>query len=66
VTTSGSSGPCRGSAASKPSTQPGVRSRALKPCCGCARALALRVPGRCANRTGCSRSVSVSQRLTKS
>src|SRR4051812_43109277 len=32
--------------------------------CGCARASALQVPGRCASRTGCSRSASVSRRLT--
>src|SRR3954454_610952 len=43
----------------------GVRSRASKPCCGCARASALPAAGRCASRTGCSQSVSVSQRLTK-
>src|SRR3954466_851822 len=65
ATTSGSSGPCRGSAAFRPSTQRDGPSRASKPCCGCARALALRVPGRCASRTGCSRSASVSRRLIK-
>src|SRR4051812_2246403 len=40
-------------------------SRGLKGCCGCARASALQVPGRCASRTDCSQSVSVSQRLIK-
>src|SRR4051812_47031059 len=40
VTTSGSSGPCRGSAAFRPSTRHGGRSGALKPCSGCARASA--------------------------
>src|SRR4051794_17891662 len=34
-------------------------------CCGCARALALPAAGRCASRTDCSQSVSVSQRLIK-
>ena len=43
----------------------GARSRVSRRCCGCARALALRVPERCANRTSCSRSASVSQRLTR-
>ncbi len=63
--TSGSSGPCRGWAASRPSTQRDGPSRGLKRCCGCARALALPAAGRCASRTACSQSVSVSQRLTK-
>ena len=63
--TSGSSGPCRGWAASNPSTQRGAPSRASKPCCGCARASALRARGPSASRTGCSRSASVSRRLTK-
>src|SRR4051812_15814994 len=56
------SGPCRGWAASRPSTRRGVRSRGLKRCRGCARASALPAAGRCASRTGCSQSVSVSQR----
>src|SRR5215207_7356434 len=63
--TSGSSGPCRGLAVSKPSTRPDARSRASKPCCGCARGSALPAAGRCASRTDCSRSASVFQRLTK-
>src|SRR5215207_8588850 len=37
----------------------------FEPCCGCARASGLWAPGRCANRTGCSRSASDFQRLTK-
>ena len=45
--------------ASRPSTRRGVRSRASKPCCGCARASALPAAGRCASRTGCSQSVSL-------
>jgi len=49
--TSGSGSPCRGSAASNPSTRPGAPSRASRRCCGCARALALRTAGRCASRT---------------
>jgi hypothetical protein len=65
VTISGSSGPCRGLAASRPSTRRGVRSKGLKRCCGCVRASALPAAGRCASRTDCSQSVSVSQRLTK-
>src|SRR3954454_18056102 len=65
ATTSGSSGPCRGWAASRPSTRPGGPSRGLKRCCGCARASALRARGPSASRTGCSRSASVFQRLTK-
>src|SRR4051812_24782679 len=63
--TSGSSGPCRGWAASRPSTRPGGPSRASRRCCGCARASALPARGPFASRTGCSRSASVSQRLTK-
>ena len=47
------------------STRRGGRSRALRRCCGCAKVLALRAPGRCASRTGCSRSASVFRRLTK-
>src|SRR3954464_6860663 len=42
-----------------------VDARGLKRYCGCVRASALRALGRCANRTNCSRSASVSRRLTK-
>jgi transposase, IS6 family len=56
---------CRGSGAFSPSARRGARSRASRRCCGCARASALRARGRCASRTGCSRSVSVFRRLTK-
>src|SRR4051812_41180432 len=63
--TFGSSGPCHGSGAFRPSTRRGAPSRASKPCWGCARGSALRAPGRCASRTGCSRSASVFQRLIK-
>ena len=45
--------------------RPGAPSRASRRCCDCARASALRAPGRCASRTGYSRSASVFQRLTK-
>ena len=62
---SGSRDRCRGSAAFSPSTRPGVRSGGSRPYCGCAKGSGLRARGRCASRTGCCRSVSVSRRLIK-
>jgi transposase, IS6 family len=55
-----------GSAAFSRSPRRGAPFRASKPCCGCARALALRVCERCASRTSCLRSASASRGLTKS
>src|SRR5215213_6256756 len=63
---SGSSGPCRGLGAFRPSTRPGGRSRASRRCCGCARASGLPARGRFASRTSYWQSASVSRRLTKS
>ena len=57
---------CPGSAASSPSIRLGAPSWASKPCCGCARALALPAPGLFASRTGCSGFASDFRRLTKS
>ncbi|ACL62705.1 Transposase and inactivated derivatives-like protein (plasmid) [Methylobacterium nodulans ORS 2060] len=41
-----------------PSPRPGGRSRASRPCCGCARASGLRGPGPCGSRTSCWRTAS--------
>ena len=54
-----------GSAAFSPSTRHDVRSGGSRPYCGCAKDSGLRARGRCASRTSCCRSVSVSRRLIK-
>src|SRR5215213_660776 len=48
-----------------PSAQHNERSEGSKPCCGYGKGLTLPARGRCASRTRCYRSVSVSQGLIK-